>query len=172
MKPRKTLVLGALALATTVWAALVYKAILRGYNSSRLAQLEGRQVYDHEADAERLLAQALVRARAHKQRVLVILGGDWCKWCLTLDSSIASDHALKQLTNNRFVTLKLDADAAADLDARWGKPSELSVPVVVLLNPDGKQVHVQSMLPFQTWGGRLLAYDADRIYQAFAPWVL
>ena len=172
MKLHKAVVLGSLALATAVWAALVYKGMLRAYNSSKLSALEGRHAYDQKADAERQLAQALARAKANEQRVLVILGGDWCKWCLTLDSLIASDPALKQLTSERFVLLKLDADAASDLDESWGKPSELSVPVVVLLNADGKLVHVQNMLPFQTWGGRLLAYDADRIYAALEPWAL
>lgn len=172
MRLRKALVLGALCLATVVGAAVAYKVALRGYNANKLAQLEGLHAYDKDADAERLLTQALEQARARKQRVLVILGGDWCKWCLTLDQSLASDPALKQLTSERFVLLKLDADAASKLDERWGKPSELSVPVVVLLNPDGQRIHVQNMLPFQTWGGRLLAYDTDRIYQALEPWVL
>jgi thiol:disulfide interchange protein len=172
VKLREVLVLAALAPATAVWAVLVYKGMLRGFNSSRLERLEGRHVYDQKADAERLLAQALVRARAHKQRVLVVLGGDWCKWCVTLDSSMAKNPALNQLTTERFVLLKLDADAASDLDERWGNPSELSVPVVVLLNPDGTKVHVQNMVPFQTWGGRLLAYDAERIHQALEPWAL
>lgn len=153
-------------------AALAFKLIPFGYNRWKLSELQGRKVYDEKRDSGQALERALARAKRENKRVLVTLGGNWCQWCLALDALVESDPELKQLVTERFVPLKLDADEAEALDEQWGKPTENGVPVLVFLNPSGSVAHVQETVALEVWGGRLLAHDRDKVYEAIEPWVL
>jgi thiol:disulfide interchange protein len=164
---RKVSGVRAIALALLlllVTSAIGYKLVPRVYNARKLAQLSGRKVYDETADSQAQLVTAFARAKREQKPVLVILGGNWCQWCLTLDSLLESDRELHELVTRKFVLLKLDADSASELDERWGKPTELGVPVLVFLQANGSVAHVQDMVPLETWGGRLLRYDRDAVY--------
>jgi len=145
-------------------SALGYKLLPRWYNAHKLAKLQGRDVYDENSNVDAELSGATSRAKVSHRRVLVVLGGDWCQWCLALDDLLHSDPALSQLLATKFVTLKLDADTASDLNDKWGNPTEKGVPAIVVLGEDGRVLHTQNMLPFETWGGRLLSYDGDAVY--------
>src|SRR5690606_35522533 len=95
-----------------------YKLFPRWYNARELAAVSDRDVYDETANPHQQLDAALGRAKRQHKRVLVVLGGDWCQWCLTLDNLFESDSELHQLTTVAFVLLKLDADTASELDER------------------------------------------------------
>ena len=166
--PRGLLLLAIVLLGL---GAVSYKLVPRVYNGRKLAALQGRNVYDVHADAERELERALASAKTLHKRVMVVMGGNWCQWCLTLDDLFRKDDELEHLLKSEFVTLKLDADAASELDEQWGKPTELGVPVLVFLEPDGRLAHVQDMVPLESWGGRLLAYDRDEVYATLKRWV-
>jgi thiol:disulfide interchange protein len=164
--PRLVAALGV-ALAAVVAA---YVLAPRLYNARRLRSFHGRRVYDEKADTGVLYQAALAQARAQHRRVLVVLGGNWCQWCLALDDLMSKDEEIHRYLSEHFVLVKLDNAAAEALDEAWGTPTKEGVPVLVFLDADGKVAHVQESISLEAFGGRILAHDRDRVLQVLQQW--
>ncbi len=138
----------------------------RAYNARRLSALRGRRIYDVDADPIDQLTRALAQARSEQKRVLAILGGNWCRWCLALDDLMTHDAEIRDFVKTHFVTVHLDSATAESLDEEWGWPSRQGVPVLVFLNADGSVAHVQETVSLEMLGGRLLEHDRGRLLAA------
>jgi thiol:disulfide interchange protein len=169
MKKRAGYVIGAIALFL-VGLAGVYKVGPRLYNKVRLGQLQGRRIYDEKVDAGAAFQRELERANREHKTLLVMLGGNWCQWCLALDDLMHEDAALRDQLAARFVVLKLDSAAARSLDDAWGKPSSLGVPVLIFVDERGVVKHIQETVSLELWHGRLLRHDAERVLQVLQRW--
>jgi thioredoxin-related protein len=63
--------------------------------------------YDSTANPDDAVAQALKQARATSRKVLVIGGGDWCRWCMALEAFLARDVEAKAALDRAFVTVEV-----------------------------------------------------------------
>ena len=69
------------------------------------------RVYDPAADAVAELNAALNDAKRTERLVLVVVGGDWCAWCHTLDRYFSRNQDLRQGVEETFVVAKLYFEA-------------------------------------------------------------
>jgi thiol:disulfide interchange protein len=159
-----------LVLALLVVFAGAYKVGPRVYNRIRLRQLQGHPIYDEHADAQALFDRALARANGEHKRLLVILGGNWCQWCLALHDLMERDDALRAQLSQHFVVLDLDSQAAHALDERWGHPTRQGVPVLIFIDDQGAAKHVQETVSLELWHGRLLGHDPARVLEVLRRW--
>ena len=113
----------------SVALAATYKIAPRMYNAHKLSQLAGRHVYDEKADSM-VAEKALQVASQQHKRVLAIMGGNWCQWCLALDDMMNSDEEIRSFVAEHYVLLKVDIDTSEELDRVWGNPSQRGVPVL------------------------------------------
>jgi len=162
------LVLSVLAFA--LLGAGATKEVPRAYNAYRAGQLRGRHVYDERADPRALSLAALAEAKREDRRVLVVMGGNWCPWCLALDDLMTEDDEIRSFVGAHFVLLKLDVDTSEALDDAWGKPSKRGVPVLIFLEPNGKVVHVEGSVGLEAFGGRLLEHDRAKLLEVLRRW--
>jgi thiol:disulfide interchange protein len=169
MNKRQALVF-ALAVCGALGLVAAYKLGPRVYNRYRSSQLQGRKVYDVNADTRAQYAAGLLRAQTEKKQLLVMLGGNWCQWCLALDDLMHEDQQLRGYLNDHFVVLKLDSAAAKVLDESWGKPTRHGVPVLIFVAPDGSVRHVQETVSLEVWNGRILAHDPHRVLEVLKRW--
>jgi thioredoxin-related protein len=65
--------------------------------------------YDPGADPEAALANARLVASASNKSVLIIAGGDWCRWCHVLDRFIHGNSEVEAALDKAFVTVKVYA---------------------------------------------------------------
>jgi thiol:disulfide interchange protein len=106
----------------------------------------GPDVYDVHADGNAQIAAALTQASAEHKRVLLVFGANWCIWCHRLHNTIESDAAVSRALSDHFVLVDVDVnrrngtDRNADVIARYGNPVKLGIPVLVVLDSDGKQL--------------------------------
>jgi hypothetical protein len=163
---RQVLVAGG---ATFVSLA-TWKLAPRVYNDRRRRALAGRRVYDESADANALVVAALARASQEHKRVLAVLGGNWCQWCLALDDLMTTDDEIRSFVDAHFVLVHLDSEGAARLDAAWGSPTRLGVPALVFLDPGGAVLHVQDSVTLEAFGGRILKHDRARVLATLRAW--
>jgi len=63
--------------------------------------------YDATRDAAEDIDRATAAAAASGRRVLLIVGGDWCRDCRDLDAIFAADPELAALRDRRYVTVKV-----------------------------------------------------------------
>ncbi|MEY4575693.1 MAG: hypothetical protein RL701_396 [Pseudomonadota bacterium] len=161
---QRRLAFALILLAVTALALLVvYKRGPTVYNRWRLSQVQGRQVYDAKLDAPTAFASSLAAANREHKQLLVLLGGNWCQWCLVLDDLLHQDAELRAYLAAHFVVLKLDSAAAKALDETWGKPTRHGVPVLIFVDAAGSVRHVQETVSLERWHGRILGHDPQRV---------
>ncbi|MET0389337.1 MAG: thioredoxin family protein [Polyangiales bacterium] len=164
----------ALVFAIAVCAALgliaTYKLGPRYYNRYRLQQLQGRHIYDTQADTHAAFAAGLAQANKEHKRLVVMLGGNWCQWCLALDDLMHTDTELRAYLDRHFVVLKLDSAAAKTLDDAWGKPTRHGVPVLIFVDESGGVRHIQETVSLELWHGRILGHDPERVLELLERW--
>ena len=147
-----------------------YKVGPRLYNHHRLGQLQGKHVYDERLNVQDAFAKALGQANAEHKRLVVVLGGNWCQWCLALDDLMHSDSALRGYLADHYVVLKLDSAAAKVLDQSWGQPTRHGVPVMIFVDANGAVKHVQETVSLELWRGRILGHDPKRVLDVLQRW--
>src|ERR1700761_2181156 len=72
-----------------------YKIGPKLYNRARLHELQGRKIYDEKLDTQAAFDRELARANREGKQLMVMLGGNWCQWCLALDDLMHRDPGLK-----------------------------------------------------------------------------
>ena len=103
-------------------------------------------VYDEAADAKADVAAAVAKAKTEKKRVLVTLGANWCGWCRALDRLFTKNKAVSAALSAGYVPVKVDVGRMTknlDLAATWGADPKTGVPLLVVLDGNGKAVKVQ-----------------------------
>lgn len=121
-----------LAVALVVGVALAVLALWRW-------QPDGHAAYSPTADPSVLLEAALREARAGNKKVLVIAGGDWCRWCLILDRFVAANPDVRSALEGSFVVVKVYVGEKNRNIAFFAKlPKAQGYPHFWVLNHDGK----------------------------------
>jgi thioredoxin 1 len=99
--------------------------------------------YDESADAKAQIKEALVAARAHDGKVLVIFGANWCEDCRALDQALHADKSAR-LIANQFSVVKVDVgrfDRNLDVAAAYGNPIKKGIPAAVVLSTDNQVLY-------------------------------
>jgi hypothetical protein len=169
MKARQNWLLGSV-LVLMVGLAGTYKLGPKFYNRVRLSQLQGRHIYDEKLNAQDAFNRELAHANGAGKRLIVMLGGNWCQWCLALDDLMHENAALRDYIAQHYVVLKLDSQAARVLDESWGRPSRHGVPVLIFVDDKGAVKHVQETVSLELWKGRILGHDAKRVLDVLQHW--
>jgi len=64
--------------------------------------------YDPRRDPEKDLAAAGEEARKSNKNIFVVVGGDWCSWCHTLDRFFHEHPDLEALRDKNYVFMKVN----------------------------------------------------------------
>jgi hypothetical protein len=62
--------------------------------------------YDPSDNPAATLESAIAEAKTSNKQVLVIAGGDWCRWCLILNTFLSQNPDVKAELDRSFVTMK------------------------------------------------------------------
>ena len=63
--------------------------------------------YDKSSNPHKDLEKALKKAKKANKRVLLIVGGDWCKWCGTLDNFLEDNEPITKDLYSSFEVVKV-----------------------------------------------------------------
>lgn len=106
----------------------------------------GADIYDVHADADADIARALAQATAEHKTVLLDFGANWCIWCHRLHTTFETDAGVSKALDQGFVVVPIDVNTRhgekrnAAVVTRYGNPVEHGIPVLVVLDADGKQL--------------------------------
>jgi thioredoxin-related protein len=70
-------------------------------------RVDNRLGYDPQADPFDQYHAAIEQAKTEHKRVLIIAGGDWCRWCYALDRFIARNDDVNHALHDAFVVMKV-----------------------------------------------------------------
>ena len=111
-----------------------------------LGQNEEVKVYDPQADAATDVKNAIDKAAKENKNVLVMLGGNWCPWCIKLNKYIHADTEIDSLVNADYVWIKVNyskENKNPELLKEWGNPQRFGFPVLLVLDKNGNRLHTQ-----------------------------
>ena len=106
---------------------------------------DSTSIYASKTSAADQIKAALDRASRSNRRVLLDFGADWCPWCRALHKLMTEDKDIRHKLASEYEVVYVDVDKNknADVDERYGKPTKLGLPVLVVLDADGKQLVTQ-----------------------------
>ncbi|VAW91245.1 hypothetical protein MNBD_GAMMA23-1437 [hydrothermal vent metagenome] len=112
---------------------------------------------------------AIALAKASQRRILIEVGGDWCKWCHLLDKFIKSDKHIEQALHQTFVVLKVNvSDENSNEKFLSTFPKNLGYPHMYVANMDGKVIHSQDTGAFLS----NLKYSKQKFLMFLEKWKL
>lgn len=112
---------------------------------SAVAKKVDKHIYDESADQMQLIDDALTRAKAEGKHVICQVGGNWCRWCLMFADFAKKNAEVAKIIDDNFVYLHVDyaEHSPAALKERLGNPGRFGFPVMVVLDAEGKVLHIQ-----------------------------
>jgi thiol:disulfide interchange protein len=106
----------------------------------------GADIYDVHADGEAQLTAALQKASAEHRRVLLDFGANWCPWCRKLHAILEDDPKASKFINENYIVVMIDVNIDggknrnAGLNRKYGDPGNKGVPLLVIVDGEGKQL--------------------------------
>jgi len=104
-------------------------------------------LYNPQANARAAIDAAVAKAKKEGKHVFIQVGGNWCGWCIEFHKLVEATPDLKTyLTTNYepvLVNYSQENKNAAVL-ASLGYPGRFGFPVFVILDGNGKTIHIQN----------------------------
>ena len=102
-------------------------------------------IYNEDADGGKQIAEALAAAKKENKRVLLQFGANWCGWCHKLHKLCESDAEIAAKLKANYIVVLVDVNKGhnSDVDKRYGNPTQFGLPVIVVLDADGKALVTQ-----------------------------
>lgn len=144
---------------------------------SASAQSDMKKIYDETADPAVQITQAVAKADSQDKFVICQVGGNWCRWCLMFAEFITSNSEISELIDSNFVYIHVnynprdrnDAEKAAKarkIMESLGNPDRFGFPALVVLDEDGKVVHIQDSSFLEEGNG----YSKEKVMRFLKNW--
>jgi thioredoxin-related protein len=100
--------------------------------------------YDPRRDAAKDIDTAIVEAQRTGKHILLVVGGEWCSWCHTLDNYFESHPQLLELRDRNYITVKVNwSPENMNEKALSRYPAINTYPYFFVLDKDGKLLQAQ-----------------------------
>ncbi len=125
--------------------------------------------YDPQRDPYQDGHAAIKLANATQRRVLIEVGGDWCKWCHVLDKFLDDNPDIKTKLHQTFVMLKVNvSDENENREFLKAFPKPLGYPHMYIAENDGNILLSKDTAEFLNNG----SYSRERFLEFFDQWAL
>ena len=123
--------------------------------------------FDPKRDAEADIQSAIEEAKRTGKRILLDVGGDWCRYCHQMDQLFFEHPEILRLRNNNFITVAIYYGTDNKNPQALSHYSKvLGVPHFFVLEKDGTLLYSQHVLDLRTGG----AYDPEKMKSFFVKW--
>jgi thiol:disulfide interchange protein len=100
--------------------------------------------YDPARNPAADLEQAVVIAKSENKRIMLELGGDWCKWCKFMDEFYETHSDILQFRADHYVLVKVNVGPENMNEEFLSQfPAAAGYPHIYILENDGTFVHSQ-----------------------------
>lgn len=127
--------------------------------------------YDPKADAEKDIQNLIAKAKKEKKNIMIQAGGNWCIWCLRFNQFVQTTPELKSIVdkNYEYYHLNYSPDNKNEkVFAAYGNPGEkFGYPVFIILDKNGKMIHVQQSDVLEEGKG----YSLEKVKEFFNKWI-
>jgi thioredoxin-related protein len=141
-----------------------------------------KKVYNEDINPLEQIDQAVGKAKQNGKFVICQVGGNWCPWCLRFADFITNDEEISKVINENFEYIHVNynpskakgntnaganyKEQAAALMKRLDNCGRFGFPVFVVLNENGKIIHIQDSSFLEEGKG----YDKKKVLRFFNNW--
>lgn len=141
------------------------------------AQNSLKKVYNEDINPIEQIDQAVAKAKSEGKFVICQVGGNWCPWCLLFADFISNDTTISKMIDDNFVYIHVNynprkskdaekAELAKKLMERLIRPARFGFPVFVVLDEEGKVIHIQDSGLLEEGKG----YNQEKVLSFFKNW--
>ena len=141
------------------------------------AQTALKKVYNEDINPIEQINQAVAKAKSEDKFVICQVGGNWCPWCLRFADFITNDTTISHVIDQNFVYIHVNYNprksGTAEKEAlaktmlqRLNNPARFGFPVFVVLDDDGRVIHIQDSSFLEQGQG----YDQEKVLRFFKNW--
>ncbi len=141
------------------------------------AQTALKKVYNEDINPIEQIDQAVAKAKSEDKFVICQVGGNWCPWCLRFADFITNDTTISHVIDQNFVYIHVNYNprksGTAEKEAlaktmlqRLNNPARFGFPVFVVLDDDGRVIHIQDSSFLEQGQG----YDQEKVLRFFKNW--
>lgn len=126
-------------------------------------------LYDENANAMQQITEAVARASQEHKYVLCQVGGNWCPWCIRFARFVQADTAISSIMANNYVYIHVNYSKANKNEQAMrylGNPARFGFPVLVVLDEEGKVLHIQNSAYLEEGN----SYSADKVKDCLQQW--
>lgn len=136
-----------------------------------------KKVYNEEINPIEQIDQAVAKAKAEGKFVVCQVGGNWCPWCLKFADFITNDTAISKVIDENFEYIHVNynprksqgpeqVEQGKALMKRLDNAGRFGFPVFVILNEEGKIMHIQDSSFLEEGEG----YNQEKVLRFFKNW--
>ena len=141
------------------------------------AQTALPKVYDEDVNPVEQIDQAVMKAKSEGKFVICQVGGNWCPWCLRFANFIKKDNVISNIIDENFVFIHVNynpkksegeekTQLAKKMLERLNNPARFGFPVFVVLDEEGKVLHIQDSSFLEEGQG----YNQEKVLRFFRNW--
>jgi len=148
-----------LLITTVLFSALSFSQDMTKFN-----------LYKPAEDAEKEIAGAVKKAKAGGKHVFIQVGGNWCIWCARFNDFVTTDKQIDSLINANYIVYHLNYSKEnynSKLLAKYGFPQRFGFPVFLVLDGQGKLLHIQNSAYLEEGKG----YNRTTVINFFYDWI-
>ena len=154
---------------------IIFFAILLTFSVN--AQTGLKKVYNEEINPIKQIDQAIAKAKSEGKFVICQVGGNWCPWCLRFADFITKDTTISKVIDENFEYIhvnynprksgsEVQQQQAAALMKRLNNCGRFGFPVFVVLDEEGKVIHIQDSSFLEEGKG----YHQEKVLRFFKNW--
>ena len=148
------------------------------FSLSANAQTGLKKVYNEDINPIEQIDQAIVKAKSEGKFVMCQVGGNWCPWCLRFADFITNDTTISKVIDENFEYIHVNYNPrksvgetqqqqAAALMKRLNNCGRFGFPVFVVLDEEGKVIHIQDSSFLEEGQG----YNQEKVLRFFKNWM-
>jgi len=148
------------------------------FSLSANAQTGLKKVYNEDINPIDQINQAIVKAKSEGKFVICQVGGNWCPWCLRFADFITNDTTISKVIDENFEYIHVNYNPrksvgetqqqqAAALMKRLNNCGRFGFPVFVVLDEEGKVIHIQDSSFLEEGQG----YNQEKVLRFFKNWM-
>lgn len=147
------------------------------FSLSADAQTGLKKVYNEDINPIEQIEQTVAKAKSGGKFVVCQVGGNWCPWCLRFADFITKDTSISKVINENFEYIHVNynprksqgeekMEQGRALMKRLDNCGRFGFPVFVVLNEEGKVIHIQDS-SFLEEGQ---SYNQEKVLRFFKNW--
>lgn len=126
-------------------------------------------MYFPQMDAVKQTNDATVKAKAEGKHVLLMIGGNWCRWCKMFDRMLLNNPSVDSALKANYIFEHINfskENRNLDLMTLLDFPQRFGFPVFVVIDSKGERIHTQNSAYLEEGEG----YNVKKVIEFFEQW--